>query len=598
MVKKFKLKKTTLLIIAASALSTLVYAKPELAPLPSNWKAHPPIHLKSKNATLAPAGMSPAQIKKAYGIPSTSQGAGQVIAIIDAYDDPNIESDLGVFSSTFGLPACTTANGCFTKVYQNGTRPTADSGWAMEMSLDVEWAHAIAPQAKIILIEAANSSGSLYQAINLAVANKATVISLSWGGSEFSGETTYDTAYFKNLTVPVFVSSGDSGAGVSYPAASPYVISTGGTQLTLDSNGNYSSETAWSGSGGGISAYETEPSYQTGYPIPQNGKGRGVPDVAYNASPSTGYSIYDSYGQGGWLVVGGTSASAPQWAALTAIANSARTTNLSGLNTVLYNAAKTSSSTLFNDITRGTNGNCGYLCTAQTGFDYITGFGTPKVSNLLSYLEGTCIRANPTISFSPTSQSGTAGSTLNYTLDVVNHDNQACGSSNFNLTSMAPSGLAATISPTLLTLSPGSTGKATLMASSMASAPAATYTLSGTATDAAATTYTATATANYVLNSPSATEYAYVVYIGYPFNPVTVNNSITCPQNGNPACLVSNQASGSTMIITGKSTDKCSLLINADGSLTIQSGPSTNCGADFTSASRTKAGEIRLPSGF
>jgi subtilase family serine protease len=351
-----------------------------------DWHARPPYHLKPGVNTLVPSGISPAKILKAYGFPANLQGLGQIIAIVDAMDDPNIEADLNIFSSTYNLPACTTANGCFKKIYVNGRQPTGDPSWGVEISLDVEWVHAIAPLAKIILVESGDSGSGLYDAVNLAVENNATVISCSWGAAEYNGEQSLDYV-FQNSPVPVVVASGDSGYGVNYPAASPYVLSVGGTSLTLNMDGSIASEIAWSGSGGGVSAYEIESAYQKNYPIPQDpNMKRGVPDVSYHASPSNGYSIYDSYGQGGWLVVGGTSAAAPQWAALIAIANSAAGKNLATANTSFYNAALSSYSSLYNDITSGQNGSCGFYCRAAIGYDYVTGLGSPQALHLISYL--------------------------------------------------------------------------------------------------------------------------------------------------------------------------------------------------------------------
>ena len=383
MTKKIKRKKLVAFVspIILGLLSTPALSMHDFTP--AGWQAHTPLHLKSTHATHTPSGMSPAQIKQAYGFPANLEGAGQVIAIIDAFDDPNIESDLATFSTQFNLPACTTSNGCFTKLYASGSKPGGDTGWGLEMSLDVEWAHAIAPAAKILLIEAADNSSGLYEAITVAIHQKATVISLSWGGSEFSQETFYDSSIFGVSPVPIVAASGDTGNGVWFPAASPYVVSAGGTQLTLDSNGNYLSETAWSGSSGGISAFETEPAYQSIFPIASDTpKRRGVPDVAYNASPGTGYSVYDSFGNGGWLVVGGTSASAPQWAALIAIMKAAKNGNFGYFNQSLYSVARTT--TLLNDVLTGTNGNCGYLCTARSGYDYVTGVGSPQAANLVA----------------------------------------------------------------------------------------------------------------------------------------------------------------------------------------------------------------------
>ena len=358
--------------------------------------ARPPIHLKGTNATRGPSGMSPSATRHAYGFDQiTNQGAGQVIGIVDAYDDPNIESDLGMFDSQFGLPLCTSSNGCFSKVYAQGSRPSANAGWALEISLDVEWAHAIAPQARIVLVEAAsNSFTNLMQTVDVAV-QKASVVSMSFGGGEFFGETSYDTHFAVN-GVTFTASSGDSGNGVEYPAASPDVVAVGGTTLTTGSGGSYGSETAWSGSGGGQSTMENEPSYQVNYLIPNDpSHWRGVPDVAYDANPNTGFAVYDTVryqGQSGWFQVGGTSAGAPQWAALFAIANSTRAalgkSNLSSTSTAVYKVASANITSNFHDITSGTNGSCGTLCTAVTGYDYVTGLGSPQANNIIPALMG------------------------------------------------------------------------------------------------------------------------------------------------------------------------------------------------------------------
>lgn len=357
--------------------------------------ARPPIHVKGY-ATRGPQGLTPSGTRHAYGFDLISnQGAGQIIGIVDAYDDPNIESDLGVFDSTFSLPACTTSNGCFQKIYASGIQPSTSSGWALEMSLDVEWAHAIAPQAKIFLVEAASSSFTdLLQAVDVAVQNGASVVSMSWGGGESLLETAFDTHFAVN-GVTFVASSGDSGSGVEYPAASPDVVGVGGTTLNLDRSGNYLSETAWNGSGGGQSAYENEPSYQATYPIPNNPNGvRGVPDVAYDADPNTGFAVYDSIrykGQKGWFQVGGTSAGAPQWSALLAIANSMRIANGKGTlsatgNAVYAVAAASVYNANFHDVTSGSNGSCGALCTAMPGYDYVTGLGSPQANNIIPAL--------------------------------------------------------------------------------------------------------------------------------------------------------------------------------------------------------------------
>jgi subtilase family serine protease len=209
-----------------------------------------------------------------------------------------IQSDLDQFCATFGIPTTT------VKVYYPQGVPHSDSGWALETSLDVEWAHAIAPGARIVLVVAASDRLSdLLSAVDYAVTLCAKQVSMSYGGSEFWNETSYDFL-FNRPDVTFVASSGDNGAGVSWPAASPYVVGVGGTTLSLGYYGNIISETAWSGSGGGISAYESRPAYQDGW---HGALGRVVPDVSYAADPNTGVAIYmsDYHGQRGWLTAGG-----------------------------------------------------------------------------------------------------------------------------------------------------------------------------------------------------------------------------------------------------------------------------------------------------
>jgi subtilase family serine protease len=367
-----------------------LFAQPIWATRPPEGYARPPIHIRG-NATTAPTGLSPALTRHAYGFDKIANlGAGQKIAIVDAYDDPNVASDLNLFDSYYRLPACTTANGCFKKVYASA-QPKVSSGWSLEISLDVEWAHAIAPAAKIVLVEAASSSfADLLKAVDVAVAQGAHVVSMSWGGGEFSSEASYD-AHFQKTGITFTAASGDSGSGVEYPASSPHVIAVGGTTLKL-SSGNYAGETAWRGSGGGESAYEAEPSYQSLFAIPYDGgKKRGVPDVAYDADPNSGFSIYDSVrmqGQLGWFQVGGTSAGAPQWAALLAIVDSVRGSKgpLTDGHSALYNTASIGYSTNYHDLLSGSNGTCGNLCEALLGYDYVTGVGSPQANNLIPAL--------------------------------------------------------------------------------------------------------------------------------------------------------------------------------------------------------------------
>jgi subtilase family serine protease len=318
-------------------------------------------------ASSSPTGLSPATVKSVYGFSTSSTaGAGKTIAIVDAYNDPNAESDLGVFSSQYGLPACTTANGCFAKVNQTGgtSYPRTDSGWSLEISLDIEWAHAIAPGAHILLVEAtSNSFTNLLAAEDYAKA-RAQYVSNSWGGSEFSGESSYDS-HFSQSGVSFFVSAGDAGLPAEYPSASPNVISVGGTTLHF-SGSTFTGETGWSSGGGGCSAYETANGAQSafgGYAQVNCGGKRATPDVSLDADPNSGVSVYDSVkyqGQAGWFTVGGTSASSPMWAARAAAAGA------------VVNAAYVYGSNIsFRDITSGNNG-----APCLVGYDLCTGRGS------------------------------------------------------------------------------------------------------------------------------------------------------------------------------------------------------------------------------
>ena len=310
------------------------------------------MHSSAATATSAVQGYTPSQIRKAYGFDQLSlsgnvaaDGSGQTIAIVDAYNDPNISADLNTFDNQFGLPSAK-----LKVVNQSGgsALPSTDSGWAGEISLDVEWAHAIAPAADILLVEANSATlNDLIAGVNLARhAAGVSVVSMSWGGSEFfswngrefSGQTQYDPTFTTpagHQGVTFFAAAGDSGAysGVEWPASSPNVVSVGGTSLTLqDAAGTYGGESSWSGTSGGYSQIESTPAWQQSV---QNGGARSTPDVAFNADPNTGFAVYDSLpdqGYSGWQVVGGTSAGAPEWAALLAIADQARV--LSGLGTL------------------------------------------------------------------------------------------------------------------------------------------------------------------------------------------------------------------------------------------------------------------------
>jgi len=253
--------------------------------------------------TTQPPNMTPAcpitgNISSGNNGLSVANGGGGIIAIVGAYDYPTAENDLNVYSDQFGLPPCTTANGCFQKVFASGKKPSANCGWAQEAALDIELAHAMAPNAKIVLVEAAsNGFTDLLNAVDVAssivqASGTNGQVSMSWGGSEFSSEATKDF-HFTAPKVVYFAASGDSGGKTIWPGVSPNVVSAGGTTINRDSPGNYISETAWSGSGGGASQYESIPSYQ--FPISDMvGTQRGAPDVSFDANPNSGVWVYDS----------------------------------------------------------------------------------------------------------------------------------------------------------------------------------------------------------------------------------------------------------------------------------------------------------------
>ncbi|MDX3098025.1 carboxypeptidase regulatory-like domain-containing protein [Streptomyces sp. ME19-03-3] len=328
--------------------------------------------------TAAPGGFGPADLRSAYNLPAGG-GAGQTIAIVDAFDDPTAEEDLAVYREQYGLPACTTDNGCFRKVDQRGGTdyPQADPDWAGEISLDLDMVSAIAPDAHILLVEADTPNfADLGAAVDTAVALGAKFVSNSYGtdyrfgsGEDPSGTVGLDVHY-NHPGVAVVASSGDFGYGVSYPAASPYVTAVGGTSLTADSGTDRGwSERTWAGAGSGCSLYEPKPAFQkdTGC---QN---RSVADVAAVADPATPVAVYQTYGGSGWAQFGGTSAGSPIIAAIYAGAG----TPAAGTYPNSYPYAARGG---LHDVTDGGNGTCtpAYLCTATSGYDGPTGLGTPN----------------------------------------------------------------------------------------------------------------------------------------------------------------------------------------------------------------------------
>jgi subtilase family serine protease len=343
--------------------------------------------------TAAPTGETPASLACVYRTASTITpgcpvrgtsinplGGAGVIAIVDAYDYPTAENDLNVFSSTFGLPPCLAADGCFQQVYASGFRPPVNCGWAQEAALDIEWAHAMAPSARIVLVEAAsNSLFDLFNAVDVAgqIVSSHPLggeVSMSWGASEFFFETIFDFYFTGYPNVVYFAASGDSGGRTIYPSVSPFVVSAGGTTINRDSSGNFMRETGWSGSGGGRSAYESRPHYQDVI-VSLVGSRRGTPDFSFDADPHSGVSVYDSTpcsGLSGWLVFGGTSVSAPSLAGIVNLASHFYSNSDTELSTIYADYASPSYSTDFRDIILGTAGR--FSC--RKGWDFVTGVGS------------------------------------------------------------------------------------------------------------------------------------------------------------------------------------------------------------------------------
>jgi hypothetical protein len=342
---------------------------------------------------------SPIQIRHAYGFDRVGfedathglvagDGQGTTIAIVDAFDDPNVAGDLAQFDSTYGLAAPPS----LTKVNQIGGTifPAANRGWAGEIALDVEYAHAMAPGADILLVEANdNSLNNLLAAVTYAAHQPGVVaLSMSWGGDESATETFDDSRFVTpsgHNGVTFIAASGDSGGITSYPPSSPNVVAVGGTSLFLDSQGQYQSESGWSGSGGGISPYESQPAYQNGV-VTQSTTRRTTPDVSFVANPGTGVIVYDTYGGRGFYTVGGTSVASPIMAGLTAIIDQGRSelfgrSSYSGTDflNALYHLPQND----LNDIVTGNN-----RFPAGPGYDLVTGRGTPIVDRFVSAMIG------------------------------------------------------------------------------------------------------------------------------------------------------------------------------------------------------------------
>ncbi len=356
--------KTTIKLLALTILTLMILATaPSFAVAEPEWQAHPMYKVKAQGVDPNSIGANypyyaPLDIREAYEIPST--GDSGTIAIIEAYDNPKVAADLATFCRVFSWPA---AN---LEVHKMSSTIPPNAGWALESDLDVQWAHAVAPHANLLLVEAKSASiVDLIAAVDYANSRPDVVaISMSWGTDENSGQLAYDSHFTTNGKV-YFASSGDVGGVVSWPSSSPNVVSVGGTKLTMTATGY--TETAWSDGGGGVSSIETVPDYQKGVTDSYSLSKRATPDVSYNADPNTGFLVYDSYGYNGgrgWFIVGGTSAGAPQWAAICTFGKSATNANFYS-NYLSYG-------TIFSDIVSGSNG-----YSAVSGYDLATGIGSP-----------------------------------------------------------------------------------------------------------------------------------------------------------------------------------------------------------------------------
>ncbi|MFG6465127.1 S53 family peptidase [Roseateles sp. BYS87W] len=436
---------------------------------------------------------TPAQIRAAYGWPAlpasttgltatqaAQLGAGQTIYIVNAKHNPNTAAELAAFNAKFGLPTCSTRTlaasttlplaaasktACELVIAYSttagaltATAPAYDSGWATEIALDVQWAHATAPLARLVLIEAPDASvTSLSNAVSLANRMGSGVVSMSFGANEGSWTSSYDSV-FSGSGMSYLAATGDNGAAVSWPSVSTKVLAVGGTTLTYSGSGTRS-EVTWTGTGGGTSAYVALPSYQSGT-IGGYAR-RAVADVALNANPNSGQyvaTIPSGSTTVGWISAGGTSLSTPQWAGLLAVANALRVaggkTVLGQPHAVLYQqigAVPTQYSSTFKDVASGSNGTC-TTCTAKAGYDTPTGWGTPNASALLTALTGATVSTTTGtttgtstgtgtttsgLSLTTTSLSGTAGKALSGNIAY-----NAAGASSLSISiSGAPTGM-------------------------------------------------------------------------------------------------------------------------------------------------------------
>jgi Putative Ig domain/Fibronectin type III domain len=428
----------------------------------------------SPNAT--PAGYGPSTLVAAYKL-DRSKGGGQTVAVVDAFDDPNAESDLAVYRAQYGLPACTTANGCFKKVNQSGSPtnlPRSDAGWAGEISLDLDMVSATCPNCHILLVEATSATiTNLGTAVNQAVTLGAKFVSNSYGGPEFSSESSYDSAYYHHAGVAITVSTGDTNYGAQYPATGAFVTAVGGTSLVSANNTRGWTESVWKtssteGTGSGCSTTIAKPSFQSS--LTTGCSNRAEADVSAVADPNTGVTVYNTYQAPGWQVYGGTSASAPIIASVYALAG----TPGASVNPNAYPYSHTSS---LYDVTSGNNGTCspGVLCTAGTGWDGPTGLGTPNGSAAFN-------GANIISVTNPGTQTSTAGSPLS--LHVQASDTGSGATLSYAATGL-PAGLVINSGTGLISGTPSTAGS---------------YTVTATATDGSSASGSTTFT--WVIQAP------------------------------------------------------------------------------------------------
>jgi subtilase family serine protease len=365
------------LAVAPSATASGISVKRACASAPAGHATCFALHVTGAGQIsphAGPAGYHPADLISAYKLDPT-KGAGQKIAIVDAYNNPNAEADLGVYRSTFGLPPCTTANGCFKKVNQLGATsplPADNVGWGAEIALDLDMASAICPNCKLLLVEAnTNSFADLATAVDRAAIMSATAISNSYGGHATAGAVAY-ASHYNHPGIPITASSGDFGYadGPNAPAAFNTVTAVGGTTLKHAANARGWKEQVWIDAGSGCATLVAKPAWQHDTLC----GGRTIADVSAVANPATGVTVYDTYGYGGFVVFGGTSVSAPIIAGVYALAG-----NGAAINDASY--IYSHSGKLY-DVKKGNNGSCGstYLCTGKIGYDAPTGLGTPKGS--------------------------------------------------------------------------------------------------------------------------------------------------------------------------------------------------------------------------